>query len=187
MAVYEAIFGRFDEALRFAERAVELDPLDPMTHMESGRVLMCSGRPAEAEANHRRALELSPGMVGARSTLGLLLLLQGRGEEALDEVRKEESPGYRNFGLAIAAHALGRSEESDRALAALMAIGEEWAAQIAMVHAERGEADDAFRWLERAVELRDSGVVFTAVIPWYRRVHGDPRWKPLLERLGLAG
>jgi hypothetical protein len=59
----------------------------------------------------------------------------------------------------LAYHALGRKQESDRALAELIAKYQKGAAfQIAEVYAFRGEADAAFTWLERAYEQRDSGL-----------------------------
>jgi hypothetical protein len=68
-------------------------------------------------------------------------------------------PEFRLQEFALAYHALGRKQESDRALAELIAKYHEGSAfQIAEVYAFRGEADAAFTWLERAYEQRDSGL-----------------------------
>ena len=50
----------------------------------------------------------------------------------------------------------------------------------------RKEVDQAFEWLEKAYEKRDSGVTHTMVNPRLRPLHGDPRWKALLSKIGFA-
>jgi hypothetical protein len=84
-------------------------------------------------------------------------------------------------------HALGRPAESDAALKALI-DGFGWTAafQIAEVCAYRNEVGKAFEWLETAYAQRDPGVVYSAVDPLLRPLHGDPRWRPFLRRLGLG-
>ncbi|PWT90053.1 MAG: hypothetical protein C5B55_10280, partial [Blastocatellia bacterium] len=57
--------------------------------------------------------------------------------------------------------------------------------QIAEVHAMRGEIDLAFQWLERGISERDAGVTHARMDPRLRKLHGDPRWVPLLTRIGL--
>ena len=61
----------------------------------------------------------------------------------------------------MAYHALGRTVDSDAALAALIAaFGKDAAYNIAYVYAFRGEADKAFAWLDKAVEYGDSSYNF---------------------------
>ena len=76
--------------------------------------------------------------------------------------------------------------ESDEALAMLLAQGEEWGFQIAVAHACRGESDEAFKWLERAYELRDSGIPATKMLPMLASLHSDPRWPRFLEKIGMT-
>jgi len=76
--------------------------------------------------------------------------------------------------------------EADEAMARLLTENEEWAFQFAIASTVRGEIDEAFRWLERAYELRDSGIVMVKVSRSFRKLHGDPRWPRFLEKVGLA-
>jgi len=48
------------------------------------------------------------------------------------------------------------------------------------------EADRAFEWLERAVKYRDTAVGGIPFDPFLKSLHSDPRWLPLLRRLGKA-
>jgi hypothetical protein len=107
-------------------------------------------------------------------------------EEALAEMAREPSIGYREYARAIAYHGLGMQRESDEALARVIAEGENWGYQIAVVHASRGEVDDAFRWLERSYDLHDSGVVLAGATPFFAGLHSDPRWTPFMKKVGLA-
>jgi len=57
---------------------------------------------------------------------------------------------------------------------------------IALVLAFRNEADQAFAWLNRAVEYQDPTVGSTAAYPLLTNLHSDPRWLPFLRRVGVA-
>jgi serine/threonine protein kinase/Flp pilus assembly protein TadD len=186
MAVYEGALGNLGEALRLVRAAQEIDPFNPGVHMHRGRIESWASNLEAAGGAYLRALELSPGMTAAHSSLGLIFLRRGMGEEALEEIRKEASVGYRDCALAIAFHALGLERESDEALARLLAQNEQWGFQFAIAHASRGEIDEAFRWLDRAYELHDSGVMGVKVAWGLESLYSDPRWPRFLERIGMA-
>ncbi len=185
VGVYEAAMGRFDEGLELVRKALEIDPLDPGAHVNHGRVRGWSGDLEGACESLRKALALSPEMVGGHSSLGLYYLRLGRAHDALEEIRKEVSAGYRDYSLSIAYHLTGKSAESDAALARAKTLGDQWGYQFASVHAVRGEIDDAFHWLDRSYELHDSGVLLTRVVPWFENLRHDPRWAKYLEKIGL--
>jgi serine/threonine protein kinase/tetratricopeptide (TPR) repeat protein len=185
-AILEAISDRLEEALRLSERATELDPLSPMTHLFRGRILTWARRDEEALVAYRKALELAPGMTTAHAAICNLLVWGGRAREGAAEAEKEPAAGYRNWALAIAHHALGDTTASNQALAALIAEGEEWGFQIAAVHAFRGEIEKGFDWLERSYFLRDSGIPLVKLTRHLESLRGDPRWPRLLARLGLG-
>jgi tetratricopeptide (TPR) repeat protein len=185
-AVNCIVLGRFEKGLSVARRAVELDPLDPGAYQQLGRVFFWAGRYAEAEATIRRCLELSPGIAAGNGLLSLTLFLQGKLEESLEFLNREDAGGYRSCGEAALFHTMGRKADSDRALAALLTEGDQWAFQVASVYAWRGEIDQAFEMLEKAYRLRDTGIPLTKVHPLLRNLHGDPRWPGLLKKIGLS-
>jgi len=55
-----------------------------------------------------------------------------------------------------------------------------------VVFADRGDADRAFDWLERAVRSGDAGLTYARAEPLLAPLHDDPRWQPLLAELGLS-
>jgi TolB-like protein/DNA-binding winged helix-turn-helix (wHTH) protein/Flp pilus assembly protein TadD len=72
-----------------AQRALELDPELPEAHVILGYAYMSQWRWAEAEAEFRRALDLSPNDALAHGGLSDWLLGQGQIEEALAWARRE--------------------------------------------------------------------------------------------------
>jgi len=78
--------GRPKEALRAAERAVELGPKVAGAHEAHGWVLENAGNDAPAEAAYRRALVFDPHDLHARIKLAQLLARGGRKKQALVEL-----------------------------------------------------------------------------------------------------
>ena len=185
--VLATILGNTSEAIAIFRRALDHDPLSAAAYHSLGFALHAVDDHAGAEEAYRKALELAPQRVGTRSFLAQTLLAQGRVEEAADEARQEPEDGFRLCAVAITAHALGRVAASDAALRELVdKHADLWGLQVAEVHAARGDVDEAFRWLERAFERRDTGLARAKTNPSLRALHDDARWATLLERMGLG-
>jgi tetratricopeptide (TPR) repeat protein len=181
------VLGTPGEALALMERVVALDPLSARTHRTMGLACFQAGRLDDAAAAFQLALDLSPNAGLSHAFLAIVRLLQGRADEGLSTARGESHDVFRNLAVALIEHASGNAAESDAALRTL-SDGFGWTAayQIAEAYAFRAEVDNAFEWLERAYAQRDPGVAHSAADPLLRPLHGDPRWRPFLQRLGLA-
>lgn len=180
--------GHVDRALEYDEAALAVDPLDPNKHILSAQVLYLKGRLVEADSALHKGLAMDPTLPFAHWTLARIALTKGDAAGALTELEAEPYEEIRLAGQAIAYHALGRQNDSDSALASLeLAYAAHDAADIAMVHAARGEVDEAFAWLERAYLERDSDCVFAKVEPFLQNLRGDARFGAFLKRMNLAG
>ena len=178
--------GRIDEAERQARQAVELDPLSVATQFNLARVLFISGKLDEANAAGRKIAELQPSSSSSHRWQVLVAVQRGDGETALREAQLEPDEGFRPFELALAHYVRGDRKAADAALAELVASGRNGLAyQIAQVYAVRGETDKAFEWLQISFDNHDGGTLGLAVDPLLRGLHGDPRYKNLLAKLGL--
>jgi tetratricopeptide (TPR) repeat protein len=177
--------GRVEEAIGLCRRAMESDPLSSGSHNALGGMLRLAGRISEAEEEFRRGLELRPERGFTHGSLSDTLIAQGRGEEALAEALREPEEWARLYHLAIVHHAVGHKMEADAALEELVVKYPVTTFQIAEVHADRGETDAAFEWLERAYAGRDGGLVGLKVSPRLRSLHDDPRWAVLMKKMGL--
>jgi adenylate cyclase len=179
------VFGRVDEAVKLARRAVDLDPVSPTNHYALGIYLHISNHIQEGINQLRTALALSPTMSLVRFDLGMMLLARGDAEAALEMIEQEPSEGFRLTGRAIVQHALADATASEAALQELLANHQEWFAyQIASVYAYRNEADEAFFWLDRCYEIHDA-LSEMLVDPLLMNLHDDLRWEPFLDKMGL--
>jgi adenylate cyclase len=179
--------GRLDEALALEEAAVRRDPVNVNTLFNLGYHQRIAGRLDAAIASFRTVLSLSPSNGGAHYQLGVALLLKGDTHGALAEIEQETSDAWKMIGLPMAYHALGRKADSDAALAALIAKYEKDApSNIASIYAIRGEADQAFEWLDKAVEYGDPGLGEIVTENLFDKIHKDPRWLPFLRKVGKA-
>jgi hypothetical protein len=118
--------------------------------------------------------------------LGKILLVEGHAQEALAQMLKEVPEGAQFQGLAMAYRLLGRQTESDAALeAAINETGHEFAFDIALALAVRGERDRAFEWLERAYAQRDAELYIVKGEPLLQSIASDPRHAAFLRKMKL--
>ena len=179
--------GRKDESVALARRAAAVDPLSYIAHGNLALRCLNSGLLEEADTALDQALRLNPRAGLLPSVLGALRLEQGRPDESLAAFQQEGVDPLRLAGTAMAQHALGRHAESEATLKQLIdRCAGDGALQIAEAFAYCGDADHAFEWLERAYLQRDSGVPQMQSWPWLRNLHGDPRWRRFLEKVGFV-
>jgi tetratricopeptide (TPR) repeat protein len=185
-AVLASTQGRFDEAIQLDRRAAAADPLSPSTWLNLSSHASYAGRLDEATAAGNKALEIRPDQPAVRYRLGSILLAQGKLQEALTKMETEPEPLWRQHGLTLAYHALGRKKEADAALSDFVAKFQDNAAfQIAEVYAYRGEVDQAFAWLDRAYAQRDTGLAEIKGDRLLRSLEQDPRYAALLRKMRL--
>jgi len=187
VALYELSLGNFDEALRLSQRAIELDPLNQSAYLNLARTHLYTGRLQESERVYRKILEMTPHSTAGKGWLAWIMLVQGRVDEATTLVETIEDPEYLDLLRVYVLWSRGRHEESTRLLAGMTAkYAGVFAYQFAQVHAHRGEADAAFDWLERGYQQHDPGLHHVLVDPILASLRTDPRWPPLLKKLGFA-
>ncbi len=56
---------------------------------------------------------------------------------------------------------------------------------IALYYAQQGKNDEAFTWLEKALESRDPAIVTLSVEPLFDGLRSDPRYSTLLRRMNM--
>jgi tetratricopeptide (TPR) repeat protein len=80
----ELLTGTLEAARQIAEEAVTVHPDQPLSHVVLGRVLLASGRFADAGVTVHKALQLDPDCVTAWRLWGICLAAQGRFREATE-------------------------------------------------------------------------------------------------------
>jgi TolB-like protein len=181
--------GRTDEALVWAERARELDPLAPVG-IDIGWILFHARRYGDAIRELRTVLAARPEQAVPLWYLGFALIEHGQAEEAVRVLERSASVSDRNpvvLGVLVRAYArAGRRTEALRILDELSRrrqTGYIPAAAFVNANLGLGEYDQAFVWLERAYEERSAILQFLKVHPFFDPIRNDPRFASLLRRL----
>ena len=178
---------RFDEAQAVVDKAVELDPLSTDALLSKAELQTARLDWAGAREYYQRIIEIAPDSNYAVSGMVQAWLGEGNPQAALAAVRGPPTNARTLYSRALVEHSLGHRQEADRALAGLVdkyAAG--WAYQVAVVHAWRGETDQAFAWLERAWTQHDGGLLRIDTEPMLAPLRKDSRYPALRKKLGLA-
>jgi TolB-like protein/Tfp pilus assembly protein PilF len=185
-AIFEVITGNPEEGLRLSLAAVARDPLYGPNYSILTFIYNSMGRSDEAVSTARKIVELNPNANGANYYLAGTLVLAGETDEALQVIENETLDGFKFTGRAIANFVAGNKAESDAALALLKANDSGgWDYQYAVVHSVRGEADEAFAALEKAYELRDTGIQLVLGDQNLNNIRDDPRFDAFVEKMGI--
>jgi tetratricopeptide (TPR) repeat protein len=183
---------RHAEAEKAMRKSLSLDPLSMWIHTTVGDAYYYSRQFEKSVVYYRMAIELDPRFDGAHTDLARSLEALGRFDEALAQYEEGRrlSGGVAgpSFGLAHLEASRGNTAGARRMLQELIAaraqrVVSAWG--IAALHASLGDVDEAFRWLDVAVAEQATGLVFLRVHPRIDRLREDPRFAPLLHRVGL--
>jgi tetratricopeptide (TPR) repeat protein len=138
----------------------------------------------------RRALEIDPTSSGIRWMLASALQGKGSHEEAIRERQRavDAVPSSVLFlaELGDSYAAAGMRGEALHILDQLHTLGKNryvmpyW---LALIHTGLGERDEAFRWLDLALEERSAQLAYVIVDPRWDHLRPDPRFQDLLERM----
>jgi len=183
------LLGHKKDAIDYAQRGLRADPLKSSAYHNIGFINYQAGDYPVASAGFRNALELSDGSyTRGNYYLSLVLLAQGKSDEALAECRKETGEQWRLAGLSVINHAMGRDTESHAALEEMSEkFGDKAAYIIASAHAFRGEIEAAFQWLDRAYAQHDPLLAWMKLDPLLENLEGDPRLDAMLQKMNLGG
>jgi DNA-binding SARP family transcriptional activator len=185
--------GRPAEALAESERALEFDPLSPRAIAEFARALAANGRCDEALEQLGRLAALEPPLLRAGPYAAQCYAQREMWPEAMGEL----GPGWDQRGPrghALFGYLLARAGETDEAQAIRDALHGQWrrgggsAFALALIHLGLGDLDQAFAWIERAID--DHSLVATPshiglMEPLFHELREDPRFARVRARLGI--
>lgn len=186
------LVGRLQDGIAAVRRALELDPLRVEYFGWATRLLLYAGDYEAAIAQGAETFEIDEKYGRGFVFIGSAYLAKGDAEQALDWFQRGQSldTAVRSYDAMIvrALAALGRREEADEILARLESASRQQyvrAEYLAMGHAAVGDLDRAFDALERAYQARSGGLIYLHLDPGYAALRDDPRYKALVQRIGL--
>ena len=182
-----AHLGRHQEAIQAQRPLVLRDPATAQSQFNLCSYFLGAGQLKDAEDACRTGLLLTPDYTYGNATLSQVLLQSGKFDAALKQAQLEAVPGSRLVQTAKAFDALGRRAESEKALQDMIENHlDGYVFGPAEVYAHRGDANQAFAWLERARREDDPEIGTAHVNHALVRLHEDPRWLPFLRKVGTA-
>jgi TolB-like protein/Tfp pilus assembly protein PilF len=182
---------RYDDAIRLAKRAQELDPLAHRSDLATE--LLRAGQYQEALELGARVVELDPGFSRGYSVSGWAHLKLGRYAEGLAALERavalcpESTLFLGQLGQAYAI--TGNVERARETLEKLHELARETYVSpypFAYVHTGLGEQDEAIDWLERAFEQRAGAVYGIKGSFLFASLRSHPRFAALLKKMNLA-
>ncbi len=179
-----ASLGRIDEAIALDARAIALDPASG-ARRNQGWHYLAKGDTRNARAVLMLQLADLPENPHSNFYLALCDIFEGQPDAALRRL-EHSSTLFRLLGTVIAQHEKGDRAASDIALQRLIdqyAIADGY--WVGAAYAWRGELDQAFHWIERAVRGGDSSAVYLKFDPLMHKLRGDPRYAQLLAAMKL--
>jgi len=148
----------YERAMQEARLVDQLVPDYDVGHLLIGHIWRDMGAFQDSIAAYRRALELSGGAHQMLGWLGLALGQSGDTKEPrmlLQQLHAKASQAYVS------------------------------PTSFAWIHLGLGEIDDAFVWLDRAIEARDPNIIPIKTFPFLDPLRGDPRFAALLRKMNL--
>jgi len=185
-AIWLLCQGRMDEALRWIQRARELDPLGHSS-VTNGFILFHARRYDEAVRELRTVETVFPD----HWYLGFALIANGQPDEAVKLLERalstNRSPAVMGLLVRAYTHA-GRSTEALRMLDELKKLQKTaYVPTAAFVNAYLGLGDNeqALGWLEKAYQEQSNILQLIKVHPYFDPLRGDPRFQELAHKVGL--
>ena len=177
--------GDADEALAQLAHGLSLDPLDPSFHVTRAQAYYLSRRYDRAIDSARKALAVAPERQQPHMIIGDSLQELGKFAEAQAEYRKMPADDpFRITGEAILAARTGDRAGATTGIARLQhMMGDAASYQYGQIHTQSGEADLAFAALDKALEVKDPGLIALKKDPVMDPIRPDPRFAALLKRL----
>ncbi|HUK54778.1 MAG TPA: hypothetical protein VL099_15945, partial [Candidatus Binatia bacterium] len=189
-AEYLSTAGRHDEAIREVRLAHDLSPLSLVISSNIARLLYLARRYDQAITEAQQILTVNPNRGYTRIHLAFSYEEKGDCAAALMEMKQAVVQIGRGDGpgLAHIYAKCGQPAQARQILAELeqpSSDGVQDRFWIAGVHAQLGEKDQAFQWLDKAYEEHDFFLVFANVSQYMDPLRADPRFEKMLAKIGL--
>ncbi|MGA9882894.1 MAG: hypothetical protein WBQ34_04145, partial [Candidatus Acidiferrales bacterium] len=189
-AIYLATIRRFSEAMDEARRSLELDPLYLYGNYAVGAVYGEQHEYDKAIAQEDKTLGIDPNYAIADGILSECYEAEGKYDQSIDAEEKAltadgDSKSAKEIEQVYAAQGIKGvhrwliAEDSDRAKPSYDPV------TVAENYALLGDKDEAFNWLNKAFQRRDSELIgIKSDIAW-DNLRSDPRYADLVRRIGF--
>jgi serine/threonine protein kinase/tetratricopeptide (TPR) repeat protein len=191
-AAYLTSQGLLQDALEQCRIGLTYDPLSTPLLAAEALIRAYLGDHDTSILLAQSALKSAPHYFELYYALGIAQVLTGRTHEAVQTFKRgiEHSRMPVLMGWLAEAHVQNGSREEARTsldhLLELAEKGNPMPLPIAVAAASLGDNELALNWLETAAEQHDILVAYIGVFPSLRKLHNEPRYRSLLDRMKLT-
>ncbi len=179
--------GRIEEARVETNRALEIDPLSPVTNFQHAQEFFFERKYEQSEVLSKKNIELDPNFWYARLQLFYIHRTKREYASAVEELAKMQDAR----GEPDAAKLIRESFANGDWPGFLRKVTERrtrlkiYPYFVATLFAELGEKDKAFAMLNEAVETKDQHTNQMKVDPFMDPLRDDPRFKEVAKKAGF--
>ena len=187
------VMGKLPDAIGERKKAVDLDPASPLMASALGEAYYQARQFDETIDENQRALELDPTYAIALVNIGRAYQQKGMHAQAQAAFRKVLAGAPENPAvLALLGHDYAVSGRRDEALGMVTHLQEVSrhgyvpALYFALLYTGLSDRDNAFRWMNAAVEERTEYLIYLGTEPVADPLRSDRRFPDLARRVGIA-
>ena len=195
-AQYLRWMEQYDKGIEICKRAVELDPITPITRFWLGSMYFHAGRYDEAIDQQEKVLSMDSTFHMAYAHLAYNYTMKASYSKAIyyaDKTLSFESARIDPMASSSLGWVYARAGETGKAKEILAHWEELSETQpvhlvgIAIIHAALGDFEEAFHWLNKAYEQRSGTMIYLKCGSgnWFSDVSSDPRYTELLKKIGF--
>jgi DNA-binding winged helix-turn-helix (wHTH) protein/TolB-like protein/Flp pilus assembly protein TadD len=192
LGYYWEVMGQYDKADAELKKAQRVAPLMGLVNADVAALAYYQHRYDEAIDLCERARKLDPDFVPVPFVLAQIYERKGEYDQAIDECRKALIPSPDDPGILtelgyVYARA-GRKDEAQTILNKFLETRKQHYVSpfmIALLYTGLDKKDKAIDWLNKAYEERDPQLIWFHFEPQLDSLHSDPRFKELLQRMGI--
>lgn len=188
--------GRFEQAIKEAEIAIELEPHSLLVNYHVGWIYWFANRLDDTLRIIWLMIRVDPNFYGAYAQRGTVYLVREKYEDAIREFEKalRMSPDQQVLGvLGYTYGVLGKKSEAFAIINKIIEANDHHAHEvnIARIYAGLGDCDKTFEWLEKAHKKRNGDLIYlklqseVGVGIWGERVTTDSRFLDLMKRINI--
>jgi DNA-binding winged helix-turn-helix (wHTH) protein/tetratricopeptide (TPR) repeat protein/TolB-like protein len=194
-----SLMGRAQDGIDELRRALELDPSSLAIRADLAAAFLRAGRIDDVRATLESGRKIDPNWSSYPLIMAEVLTAEHRDRESaeslwrvfgltgvplgdVDELRAAFQKGGRPAMIrAQIQQYLRLHPETDTPATYFVAT------RLSIAYGELGSRDEAFHWLEIAIDRHEDAAIVLLTSPAYASLRGDARYASLLQRVGLSG
>jgi TolB-like protein/DNA-binding winged helix-turn-helix (wHTH) protein/Tfp pilus assembly protein PilF len=187
-----ALYGRNDESIVQMEKARELDPTSLSTNNALALPLIRANQIEKALEVTSKVLEMDANFAWAYHYHSRALLLKGDYEKSVETCRKALDASNQSIFLkSNLAYALARAGNKAETRKILLELQEKSRIDyvspynFAIIHNALDEREETYKYLNQAIDERDSLIISLKGDTVFRNLHNDTKFKETLKRVNL--